>query len=283
MNYKEENVKLGTKLVNKLNDKYSKDGYEPVVAKKVIDKVCFSNLYAKDHKKNYLYLSKLLSYVDSKIENGEHSNLIFAALETVAQDAKRKIRSGEITMEEIQKKKTEKFKSDTEKCISYLLQVLEENNYSREDLEMLEDFEVQKSKNQYSYFKDKASRGKIIGSLNKGFFSFNNTELEQFIKDHNGKCNKNDRFISIMPDDILKYKIVLMHISNSYAPKGKKENYTLKMMRDKNEILGGIARAMYIKDTLRTPDEQMLNSAIAKKEQSKTRKKQLKGQIKMKI
>ena len=283
MNFKNEVNKLDMMLVSKLRNKYKSDEFFYGNPEDIIYMVCFSYLYKNDSKKNYIYLSKLLSYVDSKIDTGTYSKEIFAAIGTVASDIKRKINNNEYSIKEVIMKNKDSFDEETENCIRYLLNVLEENNYTREDLECFESNQVSISKNDYKYLPDPSSRGKIIGKLNEGFYGFTYSDLDKYLKENNGVGGQKDRFVSLMPDEILKYRIAIMQMAHLYASNGKKKRVNLNDMEEKYYHLGQIARDMFAREYLFVPEDIILENSKERKGNPRRRRKELPGQIKMSL
>lgn len=261
MNYKEECVRLGLRLVSELRRKYESDNYDRVFSEKVITKVCFDYIYRKDFKKNYIYFTELLKYVDSKITRGVYSSEIFNAIDTIAKDIKKDINNKELII----KSEKEKFEEDTKLSIRKRLDYLEDKKISREELELLEKVQVLDSMDNYKHYKEKTARGKAIGSLNKGFYSMSLNDLSFYIKDNGGKQgSKKNRFIKIMPIELLKYRVVLMEIARVYSIRSKEKNISLEELREKMYTLGEIGRDMFTKEYFNVPEDVLLKSSLGK-------------------
>ena len=280
MNYRDECVKRGTELLKVLRNKYEKDNYSREKAEVTIADVCSTKLYYKNFEANSAYLTELLSYVNFEIASGTKSDVLFPSLNIISDKIKERIDSGELSMEIIE---DEKFIKATSKYFKKALEKLKSLNYSREELEQVEQIENQRYNESYGYFTDPTARGKMKGSLNRGFYTMSFSELHDHIKENNGIGNKSNRFLSITPDDMLLYRVLMLHMSNSYSIKGKEQKTPFRRLRNKNEILGRVARETYISETGSKPEEVLLENSLNKKAKTRKRTKQLKGQTEMKL
>ena len=273
MNYEVESKRLCAELADVLRRKYRSDNYDEKKAEIAITRVCYVNKYPKNEKSNYIYFSHLLEVVNSKIKRGVLSCEIFSSIYTISTDTKKRIRSKELTTEVVEGYKHSKFDQKTKECIKLIIDSLNDEDYSREDLERFESNLTEYSKHAYNYYSKKDSRGKIMGSLNKGFYGMSITNLDKYIKNHGVQSSKSDRFISVMSDDVLKYRIALLYISNAYSRKGFNEKTSYGDIREKNRRLGSIARSMFAEEFGLFPEQSILNVSSNIKGKSKVRTK----------
>ena len=135
-----------------------------------------------------------------------------------------------------------------EKTVSVLLRLIDsidEENYTRDELESIESRQTMESMDFFDQFNQKDARGRLIGDLNKGFYTKTNKDLILYIKNETGSCNKKNRLINYMPDSVLKFKIAMLNIVRVYDKKSKELGTDYASLSRKMSLLGVAARGLF--------------------------------------
>lgn len=152
----------------------------------------------------------------------------------------------------------ELFEYKTMNCISGIIEILDSEDYSREKLELLEKDETTKSMSFFDQYKNREARGKLIGTLNKGFYTKTNKELVNYIRANTGSCNTKYRLVNYMSDEILKYRIAMLKIAKVYSKKSKEEGKDYRYISNRMFLLGQIAREMFVYDYNEVPEDTLV-------------------------
>ena len=191
-------------------------------AEKIIDKA-FNGFQFADKDKNYILFTSLLDDLNKKLENGFRMDQILAELVNVARSKRKEIDNKELTVQwanEVNEKEKEKLYAELS---SFILRSFELNkNVPRDLLVEHERKQVEESKDEYTYFPDKAARGKLIGAINKGFYGDTLHEFKDKNKEVIGPFSTSDRLVKYMSDDLLRFRLAIMELASKYGKRMKR-------------------------------------------------------------
>jgi len=235
---------LWEQFVSIINDKARSDSYFDGLDSEIRR---IRNLVEKesDDIKKAFILDNVISFVQNKISRGIYSGEIINSMYASAADEKK-----------ILKDKEYYFVKGTSIKIEDLYNALE--GATREQLIGLEDEYNTLLKDKTEVLGQKLARGEIIGSLNRGMYGSTRDELVKTITDNGVAVKNNDRFISYMNNDLLKFRIIALRLAGVYCDKAhmkllEETNDTGALMdkksynklRKKVEKLGDYIKIMY--------------------------------------
>ena len=263
MHTEDEVLELRSDITNIISSYVSGRRYNQKDYKRCMDFICLTTHYKNLDKEWYL-LTKVKENLLARIARRASITEVLSVLPTITKDIKRDIVANGIVVDE----KERIYIEGTKKAI--LAIVSECGELTREELLEKEAKYDHDLKVKSSVFAHSDSSGRVIGNLNKGMYGKTSGELTKFLTENGINLEKGDRFTDFMSDDLLRFRVAGLYISQVYCDRiyknlnnddgptrlqaGQEEyKYTL----DRTKKLGSIVKSLYKDFSGKTPYEEI--------------------------